>query len=636
LWCVVGLVIATVSWSGCSGGSDQQAVNILGKPGSRLADFDRDSWINTVRSAEAFEPGETRYDVSLLSPRHFAVIVLDGQQLQDYFRDRNLDIDRKLLGETTEATTTVSLKPLKSVLVALDDQLASNLMGGGTPTRGWFVQLDFSQEVDPQVWNRWLLGTDPASVTRTATGAWLAPDKSFAVSWRSASQALIAPEEELKRIGEAAPENGRSELVGDLLQNGGQSLLYCSLRAAPLQPLIEQVSQMASAFGGASAETQLMFDAIRSLDKVQVQADLRNETMAHLQLSFLDQTAAKAVQSMVNQSIDQFLAQTAGGPSLPGAAGGAPGMTQELQRLFTEIQSEMAQGGLSSTTEGRTVHVRAARPQRLDDVVDQGLAGMAAAQAEIAKREKLRTLALALQKFYRAHGRYPAESASPRLYRRVDQVADPAQAGDADSVATTTDPPAESPSGDAGPPFSWRVALLPYLGQERLYQEFDFDQPWDSEVNRRAAEAMPTVFDWNLSPGQGTEDLIRQAAGTVPSANFQCLVGQQAALGAAGITTREQIADGPDRTLMLVHAPQLATPWSAPAGWEVNTQQDLARWLQSAEQPIPGLMFSGRAIMVSRDTNLETLMGFITPAGKERFNRKSLSDITIFPPLDEE
>jgi hypothetical protein len=47
-------------------------------------------------------------------------------------------------------------------------------------------------------------------------------------------------------------------------------------------------------------------------------------------------------------------------------------------------------------------------------------------------------------------------------------------------------------------------------------------------------------------------------------------------------------------------------------------------------------MFSGRAIMVSRDTNLETLMGFITPAGKERFNRKSLSDITIFPPLDEE
>jgi len=624
-WLWLGLLVGL---SGCIGGSEPEAVNLLGKPGSRLAEFDRDSWINTIRSAVPGDLGETRYDLSLLSPRHFTVLVLDGEKLQDYFRSRGLDIDQKLLGD---AATALSLKSLKSILVAFDDQLAAGLLGGGQPSRGWFVQMDFSAEVEPQTWNRWLLGIDPETAARTASGGWLSADKSYAVSWRSPAQVLISPEDELKRIAEATLEPGRSELMSDVLQNGGQSLLYFSLRAAPLQQLIEQVSQMATAFGGANAETQLLFDAVRSLDKVQLQADLMDESLLHLQLSFLDPSAAKTIQSLVNQNIDQFLAQgPGGGLPLPNAGNGGRGMTQELQKLWADIQTEMTQGGLSATAEGRTVHVRAARPQRLDEVVDQGLAGMAAAQAEVAKREKLRTLAVALQKFYRAHGRYPAESASPLLYRRIDQVT-PEQAT-ADQVVGE---PAAA-EATAGPPFSWRVALLPYLGYQELYAKFDFQQPWDSEVNRRAAASMPVVFDWNLQPAEGPQSLIRRGEALVPNSNFQCLVGTQGALGTAGVTTREQIADGPDRTLMLAHTPQMSTPWSAPAGWEVNSQQDLIRWLQSSNQPIPGLLFSGRAIMVNRDTQVETLLGFVTPAGKERFNRNSLSDITVFPPLDEE
>jgi hypothetical protein len=35
------------------------------------------------------------------------------------------------------------------------------------------------------------------------------------------------------------------------------------------------------------------------------------------------------------------------------------------------------------------------------------------------------------------------------------------------------------------PLLSWRVAILPHLGQEALYKEFKLDEPWDSENNKK-------------------------------------------------------------------------------------------------------------------------------------------------------
>ena len=32
---------------------------------------------------------------------------------------------------------------------------------------------------------------------------------------------------------------------------------------------------------------------------------------------------------------------------------------------------------------------------------------------------------------------------------------------------------------------SWRVALLPYVGEGKLYAEFKLDEPWDSAHNKK-------------------------------------------------------------------------------------------------------------------------------------------------------
>ena len=42
---------------------------------------------------------------------------------------------------------------------------------------------------------------------------------------------------------------------------------------------------------------------------------------------------------------------------------------------------------------------------------------------------------------------------------------------------------------------SWRVAILPYLEQANLYNQFKLDEPWDSEHNKGLIERMPKLYE---------------------------------------------------------------------------------------------------------------------------------------------
>ena len=43
-------------------------------------------------------------------------------------------------------------------------------------------------------------------------------------------------------------------------------------------------------------------------------------------------------------------------------------------------------------------------------------------------------------------------------------------------------------------PYSWRVAILPYLEQNELYKRYNFDEPWDGPNNRKLLDQMPAIF----------------------------------------------------------------------------------------------------------------------------------------------
>ena len=74
-------------------------------------------------------------------------------------------------------------------------------------------------------------------------------------------------------------------------------------------------------------------------------------------------------------------------------------------------------------------------------------------------------------------------------------------------------PPAYSTNQDGKPLLSWRVLILPYIGNDDLYREFHLDEPWDSVHNKTLLSKMPDVYK---APGSGcgaVEDQLPNCAG---------------------------------------------------------------------------------------------------------------------------
>jgi len=44
------------------------------------------------------------------------------------------------------------------------------------------------------------------------------------------------------------------------------------------------------------------------------------------------------------------------------------------------------------------------------------------------------------------------------------------------------------------PGLSWRVAILPFIEEEKLFKEFKLDEPWDSENNKKLIRKLPKLF----------------------------------------------------------------------------------------------------------------------------------------------
>lgn len=82
-------------------------------------------------------------------------------------------------------------------------------------------------------------------------------------------------------------------------------------------------------------------------------------------------------------------------------------------------------------------------------------------------------------------------------------------------------PPPAMLDKDGRPVLSWRVALLPYMDQQDLYNQFRLDEPWDSLHNKKLIQKMPRTLKGTEPWGKRlkTVDFIV----TGPDAAFQDL-----------------------------------------------------------------------------------------------------------------
>lgn len=113
---------------------------------------------------------------------------------------------------------------------------------------------------------------------------------------------------------------------------------------------------------------------------------------------------------------------------------------------------------------------------------------------------------------------------------------------------------------DGKPLLSWRVHLLPFLGENALYDQFHLDEPWDSDHNRALISRMPDVYkvpvDSDLGPGMTQLRAISGPQGVIPEGR--------------GIAFRD-ITDGSSNTLMMVVVqPSAAVEWTNPEAFDNN------------------------------------------------------------------
>jgi hypothetical protein len=137
------------------------------------------------------------------------------------------------------------------------------------------------------------------------------------------------------------------------------------------------------------------------------------------------------------------------------------------------------------------------------------------------------------------------------------------------SYADTHDgrlPPAAVYGADGRPLLSWRVLLLPYLEQDKLYGRFHLDKAWDSPENLPLLSQMPSEF---AHPAE--MDLQVEPFSTF----FQVFVGKGTAFeGKQGLRIRDDFADGFANTIIVVEA-ENSVPWTKPADISYEPQRPL-------------------------------------------------------------
>lgn len=166
-------------------------------------------------------------------------------------------------------------------------------------------------------------------------------------------------------------------------------------------------------------------------------------------------------------------------------------------------------------------------------------------------------------------------------------------------------PPKNIMDDEGKPLLSWRVAILPFMGDEglELYNKFKLNEPWDSKHNKKLVMEIPEVFTTDIDLAQAGKTVW-----TIPQGeNF---IGSCMKMG--------DIIDGTSNTILLLSTtPENSMVWTQPVDFEPNLD-DLKDGILSESEDAPTAGFADGSIHLLRpDLSNEALMALLTFAGGE-------------------
>lgn len=309
------------------------------------------------------------------------------------------------------------------------------------------------------------------------------------------------------------------------------------------------------------------------LASVRFSVDLSREPFIEYVAEATSPAAAKDLEVFATQMRPQLLAMFRKSPEsflqqVPAAFGAAAANAAE--QALANLRIEPRGNGLVAT---------AAMPRSLADEVPQALATV----RDTAPLNRLKTIAIAMHTHHDVFKEFPPAKAQQENW---------------------------SPGGK--PNLSWRVTLLPYLGEVVLFKQFRLNEPWDSEHNRKLLERMPAVFKTGDDP-QKTSIVAVCGAGAVFNENGK------------GSDFRS-IRDGTSKTILVVQAgADKALPWTKPEDVPLRPANPLSA-LGKVGDTLNVALCDGSVKQFSTTIPPDKLAALFTAAGGEHVN---LADFEI-------
>jgi hypothetical protein len=116
-------------------------------------------------------------------------------------------------------------------------------------------------------------------------------------------------------------------------------------------------------------------------------------------------------------------------------------------------------------------------------------------------------------------------------------------------------PPAYIANENGRPMHSWRVLILPFIEEQKLYDQYRFDEPWDGPNNRLLADRMPFAF-------RCPSDVRMNPPSSMTS--YLAVVGPETIWPDDKVRSFGDIQDGTSNTLLVVESHGSGIHWMEP------------------------------------------------------------------------
>jgi hypothetical protein len=354
----------------------------------------------------------------------------------------------------------------------------------------------------------------------------------------------------LARIRNAQPK-ARPDVLAAMAAGGDASIQIAIAPSTTLRRSIEEsLAVLPEELGGGPITT-----LTRGLSWISLTSAFEPKPVIRAVVQAKDPDATKALMNLSEDALDHLANASRNDPALASLAAPIGQIKPLAQGDRISLEAD-----LETTAELVAVPIRQAR--------------------EAARRSQctnnLKQIGLAMHDYYRAYGAFP---------------------------------PAFSKSPDGKPLLSWRVHILPFLGQKALYDEFHNDEPWDSEHNKTLISRMPAVYtcpSGSRAPAKEGKTTYLTPRG--PSTTFP---------GTHAIEIRD-IEDGTANTILVVDASDAAAvTWTKPDDWDISVELKVQSLFGHHPKGTNIGLADGRVLFLKETVTPKVLHNLTTRSGGE-------------------